>query len=299
MLLKKLNSPLSKTMLIFEGAYNEMVFLAFFRICISFIALIDLASMLKDMPLLFAKGGTVIPQELMYFSSEYLDYLYTFYGYLARNHFEGIFYTNALIIYAVALLFLLSGLFSRASAIVALILQLLVFKSFPDFNYGYDNFLTMSLFYCAVFPVGKFYSIDRKLFNKRSTNVVFNYRRVIQFHLAIVYFCSGLSKLLDVEWWNGNAMWKAVASIYNNYAAAPPFIFLIGGAVVVLMELLYPLLVVKQSTRRIIIPLIILMHIGIAIAMELFSFAAIMAVWNIAAFTNLTASTATRNEKLA
>src|SRR5689334_9834874 len=113
MLLKKLNSPLSKTLLIFEGAYNEKVFLGFFRISISIIALIDLASMFRDMPLLFSKAGTIIPQELMYFSSEYLNYLYSFYGYLARNNFEGIFYANALFIYAIALLFLLSGLFSR------------------------------------------------------------------------------------------------------------------------------------------------------------------------------------------
>jgi len=105
--------------------------------------------------------------------------------------------------------------------------------------------------------------------------------------------------MLAPEWWNGNAMWKAMASIYNSYATLPAILLSIMGIGIVLMELLYPFLAFSKPTRKIIIPGIILMHVGIAITMDLFSFAAIMTVWNIAAFTRLTDSTETRNEKVA
>ena len=136
----------------------------------------------------------------------------------------------------------------------------------------------MSLFYCIIFPVGKYYSLSNKLFMEKQKFNVFNYQRVIQIHLCIIYFSSGVSKFLDYNWWNGNSMWKSVASIYNNYSQIPTVILTITGIGVILLETLYPFLVVSRRSRLITISLCILMHISIGVMLKLYSFAAIMIV---------------------
>ena len=84
------------------------------------------------------------------------------------------------------------------------------------------------------------------------------------------------------------AMWNAVASIHTRYYQIPPLILASVGIGTILLETFYPLLVLKNISRKITISLIILMHISIAIMLELYSFGAIMIVWNLVAFTNLT-----------
>jgi uncharacterized membrane protein YphA (DoxX/SURF4 family) len=288
MLLKKWNFMLNRAYYIFKGAYSEKNFLSFFRISVSLIAIIDLLSMYSDIPLLFSTSKTVLPQELMYLTSEYFTNLHFFYNYLVRNNLDSLFYSSALWLYLIALVFLLIGLFSRFSAIFALLFQLIIFKSFAVFNYGYDNFLTMSLFYCVIFPVGKYYSLSSKIFIAKTKNSIFNYQRVIQIHLCMVYFFSGIFKSFDTDWWNGNSMWKALSSIYNNYSDIYPIILATIGIGSVILETFYPFLVYKKQTRLITIYLCILMHSSIAVLMDLYAFSAILIVWNIAAFSKLT-----------
>jgi len=170
---------------------------------------------------------------------------------------------------------------------MALILQLLIFKSFGPFNYGYDFFLTMSLFYCIVFPVGNYFSLDSKLF-KKLKDVRINYRRIIQIHLIIAYFFSGISKGLSIGWWNGNSVWKAIASLDNSYYSFYPLILTIVGIGTVLLEFCYPFLILRKSIRQYVLLAVILMHVSIAVMMELYAFSTIMIVWNLAAYGNLT-----------
>ncbi len=299
MLIKKLNSLLNKVTSIFVGNYNEKTFLPFFRIMVSVIAIVDLVSMLPDISLLFSNSKTIVPQELLYLQSEYFGILQSFYGYIFRNHFETFYYTAVLWVYIGSLTFLIIGLFSRFAAVIALILQLLIFKSFPELNFGYDNFITMSLFYCLIFPVGKYYSIDAKYLWKKQQATLFNYQRVLQIHLCMVYFFSGIAKALDPNWWNGNAIWRALTSIHNNYYSIKPIILCITGIGTVLLEILYSFLIQRKQTRIIAISLCILMHISIAVMLDLYSFAAIMIIWNIASFSKLTSENKTINEIIA
>lgn len=287
MLFKKVYFQYSRLEKIFEKDGGEISFLLFFRFAITSIALIEIASLYIDLPSFFSLSGTLIPQELMYLESGDFKYLHPIYEFLEANGLTNIFYKLSVPIYITALLFLLFGIFTRYAAGVALIFQLIIFRSFAPFNYGYDFFLTMSLFYCLVFPVGNFFSIDAKIF-KRSQDVNFNYRRVLQLHLAIAYFFSGIAKGLDVGWWNGNSLWKAVASVDNTFYSIPPVFLLIAGIGTVLLEFSYPFLVLKKITKKYALTAIILMHSGIAIIMGLYAFSAIMIVWNIAAFGNLT-----------
>ncbi len=287
MLFKKVHSQYNRLEKIFTKDGRELSFLLFFRIMIASIALIEIASLYTDLPSLFSQSESLIPQELMYLESGDFRYLHPFYKFLDSNGLTGIFYKLSVPTYIIALLFLLFGLFTRYAAGIALILQLIIFRSFAPFNYGYDFFLTMSLFYCLVFPVGRYFSVDAKIF-KRPLEVNFNYRRVIQIHLAIAYFFSGIAKGLDIGWWNGNSVWKAIASVDNSFYSFYPLLLTIVGIGTVLLEFLYPFLVYKKMTRKYTIAAVILMHTSIAVMMDLYAFSAMMIVWNVAAFGNIT-----------
>lgn len=286
MLFKKGYFQYSRLEKIFEKDGREISFLMFFRMAIASIALIEIASLYTDLPSFFSESGTLIPQELMYLESGDFRYLHPFYSFLETNELTSLFYKISVPLYIIALLFLLFGMLTRYAAGIALILQLVIFRSFSPFNYGYDFFLTMSLFYCLVFPVGKFFSMDAKIF-KHSQEVNFNYRRVLQLHLAIAYFFSGIAKGLDIGWWNGNSVWKAIASVDNTFYSFSPLLLAIVGVGTVLLEFSYPFLVYKKSTRKYTIAAIILMHTSIAVMMGLYAFSAIMIVWNVAAFSNM------------
>jgi uncharacterized membrane protein YphA (DoxX/SURF4 family) len=270
----------------FEKDGSEKKFLIFFRLMVSIIALIEIASLAGDLSLLFSDNSTIVPQDLMYLQSGYFKYLYPFYQFLDSYNLTNYFYSYAIFLYILSLLFLLVGLFTRYSAFIALILQLIIFKSFSPFNYGYDFFLTMSLFYCLVFPVGNYYSLDKKIFKgKAKTNL--RYRKVLQIHLSTVYFFSGIAKGLDSGWWNGDSLWRAMASVDNSFYHMPSFILVIIGVGTVLIEFSYPFLVYKKVTRKYILTSIIIMHLSIAVMLDLYAFSTIMIMWNIAAFGNL------------
>lgn len=270
----------------FKREYSEASFLLFFRIMIGVVAIIEILSLKGDLFLLFSSDNTLMPQELMYMETGVFRYLYPTSLFLKENGLFDFFYQFILSAYLVSLLFLVIGFLTRFSALFALILQLIIFKSFSQFNYGYDQFVTMSLFYCFVFPVGKYYSCDRLIFRKKNVNIYFNYQTVLQIHLSIAYFFSGLAKSLDSGWWNGKSVWNALVSIDGNYYPVP-IIYIVGGILTVLLELSYPILAYFKKTRKIALAAMISMHLFIGLTMELYAFSIIMIVWNIAAFGEL------------
>jgi hypothetical protein len=270
----------------FKREYSEASFLLFFRIMISLIAIIEILSLKGDLFLLFSSSTTIIPQELMYMETGVFKYLHPLSSFLKENDLFDFFYEFTLCAYLVSLLFLVIGFFTRFSALLALILQLIIYKSFAQFNYGYDQFMTMSLFYCFIFPVGKYYSCDNLIFKKKNVEIFFNYRSVLQIHLSIAYFFSGVAKALDSGWWNGKSVWNALVSLDRNFYPIP-VIYIVGGILTVLLELSYPILVHFKKTRKIILIAIILMHLIIGLTMQLYSFSIIMIVWNIASFGEL------------
>lgn len=266
---------------------REKFSLTFFRIFVPFIAIVDVLSMGDDFNLLFSEKDTFIPKELMYIVSEYKDLLDILGAYLKEYNLTLFFYNNAKLIYVVFLVFLMFGFLARFSSLLALLLQLIIFKSFNELNYGYDQFLTMSLFYCFWFPVGKYISLDSYIFNYKEEIIRFDYIRVIQIHLCMVYFFAGISKALDPEWWNGMSLWRSISSVYNNYFTISPYVLLVVGIGTVLLETLYSVFIWIDKTRYIVLVLCMIMHITIAYMLDLYSFSAMLIIWNIAAFYHL------------
>jgi hypothetical protein len=154
-----------------------------------------------------------------------------------------------------------------------------------------DNFMTIGLFYLMLSPLPDGYSLDRRLRELRPKNpqLLGFWRRVLQLHLCVIYFFSGLTKCLGTGWWDGSNIWRSLIR--------PPFniidpeilvrwkhLFPVAGIFICLLEIGYPFFIWNSKTRRIWLIGICGMHLGIGLMMGMYLFALIMIVLNVAAF---------------
>lgn len=270
-------------------------FLIFFRITVGLFLLLHFLSIWGDFQQLYGKYG-ILPWELQsFFVDEHLvtvPKIVTFfeqYGFAESNILLA--FKVTFIIFSVCLII---GLFTRFSAIVVLLMQLAYIKGGWLYTYGVDVFSTMSLFYLVIFPSGRFFSVDNLIFRKRKKEInLMPYRRLFQLHICIAYFFSGFTKMLGINWWNGEAVWKSIHMPYtNNYdlaidyswLAQYPLIVMMMGWCIVIAELFYPVFIWIPRTRKIWVIVIISMHLAIALLLGLFFFSAIMIIWNLTTF---------------
>jgi hypothetical protein len=186
---------------------------------------------------------------------------------------------------------LLVGITSRVSAIAAWLLHLCAAKSGGFVSYGMDNFMTIGLFYLILSPLPDRLSLDWRLRDLRPKNpqLLGFWRRVLQLHLCIIYFFSGLTKCLGSGWWNGSSVWRAL--IRPPFNIVDPeilvrwkYLFPVAGIFICLLEITYPFFIWNSKTRKIWLICICAMHVGIGVTMGMYLFALIMIVLNVAAF---------------
>lgn len=190
-----------------------------------------------------------------------------------------------------AALCLLIGLYSRPAAVVAWALQLASAKSGGLFTYGADNFLTIGLFYLMIAPLPDRWSWD---WRKRAPSPpdpqrLGFHRRVLQCHLCLIYFFSGLTKCLGVGWWNGENLWRALTSppfdrLPIEFVASFSPLLPLAGISICLLEIAYAFLIWPAWSRRFVLGSVCVMHLAIGVVMGMYLFALIMLVLNIAAF---------------
>src|SRR5437667_1172253 len=107
---------------------------------------------------------------------------------------------------------LLLGVFCRTTAVVGWFLHLCAIKSSALLSYGVDNFTSIGLFYLMLSPLPDHLSLDA-VWRKRplkDAQLHGFWRRVLQLHVCVIYFFSGLTKLLGSGWWNGERLWRAL-----------------------------------------------------------------------------------------
>jgi HTTM domain len=186
---------------------------------------------------------------------------------------------------------LLLGLACRLSAILAWFLHLCAAESGGFASYGVDNFMTIGLFYLMLSPLPDRYSLDWRLRKWRSRNpqLLGFWRRVLQFHLCVIYFFSGLTKCLGTGWWDGSNIWRAVIRppfniIDPEILVRGQFVLPIVGVVICLLETGYPFFIWNNKTRSTWLIGICGMHILIGLAMGMWLFSLVMIVLNVAAF---------------
>ena len=186
---------------------------------------------------------------------------------------------------------LLLGLACRLSAILAWFLHLCTAESGGFVSYGMDNFMTIGLFYLMLSPLPDRYSLDwqwRK-WRPKDRQLLGFFRRVLQVHLCVIYFFSGLTKCLGSGWWNGSNIWRTLIRppfniIDPEILVRWKYFFPVVGIFVCLLEIGYPFFIWNSKTRKIWLVCICGMHIGIGLMMGMYLFALIMIILNIAAF---------------
>ena len=189
-----------------------------------------------------------------------------------------------------ASLFLLLGLFCRPAAIVAWFLHLCSVKSGGLVTYGVDALTTTGLFYLMLSPLPDRLSLDHIWRKKFSASQLLGFwRRVLQLHLCLIYFSSGLTKALGRDWWNGINLWRSLIRppfdlIPTEILVRFKYVFPIAGVAVLLLEIGYPFLIWDRRIGRRWLLAILVMHAGIGLAMGMYLFASVMIFLNLAAF---------------
>jgi vitamin K-dependent gamma-carboxylase-like protein len=186
---------------------------------------------------------------------------------------------------------LIVGIFCRSSAILAWFLHLCAAKSGDFVSYGVDNFMTIGLFYLMLSPLPDRYSLDRQLRKRhlKDPQLVGFFRRVLQSHLCLIYFFSGLTKCLGTGWWDGSSVWRALIRppfniINSEILVSWKWLFPVTGIFVCLLEVGYPFFIWHNKTRKVWLIGICAMHVGIGLTMGMYLFAFTMIVLNVSAF---------------
>ncbi|MCW3463536.1 HTTM domain-containing protein [Chitinophaga nivalis] len=266
--------------------------LFFFRVNIAGFALLHFLAIQPDFADLYSYKGYIYP-DIMDTTTDYISpTLVSLQNWLHRIHLPVAYEPLLLfcrIAYPVALIALIGGIFTRISAVAALLLQLLLIKSIHLYEYGIDGYTTFALFYCCIFPVGAVYSWDNKRKRKMPLPDHRPFLFLLRAHLGIAYFFSGFDKVIGVTWRNGEALWKALHS-HNYYSlfsldflADTPF-FVVSGWATIIVEMGYGLFMNLRPTRRYWLYAIILLHVFIAFFMGLFFFSALLILLNLTAY---------------
>jgi hypothetical protein len=186
---------------------------------------------------------------------------------------------------------LLAGVACRLSAIVAWFFHLCAAKSGGFVSYGVDNFMTVGLFYLMLSPLPDRYSLDWRLRKLRPKDPQLPgfWCRVLQLHLCVSYFFSGLTKCLGSGWWNGSSVWRAL--IRPPFNVIDPellvrwkYLFPVVGIFIWALEIGYPFFIWSRKTRNFWLTCICALHAGIGFTMGMYLFALVMIVLNLAAF---------------
>jgi hypothetical protein len=187
--------------------------------------------------------------------------------------------------------FLLVGWRTRLAAVTAWLGHMMLSMSGNAAIYGVDQFAHIGLFYCVWMPIGAAFSVDAlgKGESGAPTSSARLALRVLQIHLCIVYFSSGVEKATGIQWWNGEAVWRALmrpdlGQFNVAWFAETPWLARIACWSTLLVEVGYAFLIWPRRTRTAWGVATVGMHLGIAIGMGLVSFSAVMAVFNMAAF---------------
>jgi hypothetical protein len=190
-----------------------------------------------------------------------------------------------------AAIMLTIGLATPLAAVVSLAGFVSAANRAPLNVFGFDDVLGMLLIALAVGPAGAVLSVDSLLsrgMQRAAPSVLANVAlRLIQIHLCVIYFFSGCGKLLGASWWEGTAIWGSVANVQYRtldltWLARHPLVVNLITLATLFWEVSYPALVWPRLTRRLVLTMAVLVHLGIGLAMGMMEFGLAMIVANMA-----------------
>lgn len=186
------------------------------------------------------------------------------------------------------------GLWTRWSAIATTLLVISYANRGTGALFGLDQINAFLCMYLAIGNSGGAFSIDAWLAKRRGagegngrdtgTRIA---TRLIQIHMCIVYFFAALGKLQGDTWFNGEAVWGALASyeyqtLDMTWLGEHMWLVAILTLGSLFWELSYAALVWPKLTRPIVLAIAIPVHVGIGVCMGMITFGMIMLVGNFA-----------------
>lgn len=198
-------------------------------------------------------------------------------------------------LYVVGLLGLVVGYRTRLAAGVAWLTHTALVGSSFMTSYGVDQFAHIGLFYCLWFPAGQALSLDHSLGMQRGKALAPTFAawlslRLLQLHVGVIYTASGIEKALGHQWWNGEALWRAVIGaplgtpFDCSFLAGFPWLSQGLCWATLLLEAGVFVWVWHPWLRKIWLGSTVSLHLGIAFVLGLGSFSAVMIVFDVAAF---------------
>ncbi len=191
-------------------------------------------------------------------------------------------------VHTLSLVMLLLGIGSRASAVCAWCTNLLLIYAGGGLLYGMDYFTHIALSYCVIMPTGACLSVwpRRSIESSVSAGATL---KMLRFQMGIVYASSGVEKAMGEQWWNGEAIWRAVtlpvfSQLDMTWLSTVPWLAAAIGWSVLLIEGAYPIFMGWKKTRSLWLLLVVGMHLGIGLSMGMWLFASIMIILSLAAY---------------
>lgn len=193
-----------------------------------------------------------------------------------------------------ALAMLTVGLCTRVVAILAWLATVAYCHRLTGALFGLDQVNAMLAMYLMVGPSGAAYSLDRWLGRGRAggrgpqasvgANVAI---RLIQLHLCIIYLFGGIGKMRGELWWDGSALWYAIANLeYQSLAVTwlvrHPWLIALLTHVTVFWETFYWALVWNRLARPAALVMAVCVHGGIALCLGMPTFGIAMITANLA-----------------
>lgn len=187
------------------------------------------------------------------------------------------------------------GLFSRVTSVLTFVITVSYALRVPGALFGLDQINALLAMYLMLGPSGACYSVDRwwarrrgRADNATAPSIGANVGiRLMQVHMCVIYLFSGLGKLQGDTWWDGSAMWGAVASLeYQSmdltWMASWPLLVSFLTHLTVWWEVSYSALVWPRLTRGLVILVAIPLHLGIALGLGMITFGLAMLIGNAA-----------------
>jgi hypothetical protein len=195
-------------------------------------------------------------------------------------------------VYALSLVGLALGWKTRAFAMVAWLSHALTINSGYLSLYGVDTMIHICLFYFAWMPVGAAFSIDQWL-RRRPAAATVGARialRTLQTHLCIIYLNAGTAKMQGPQWWNGEAIWRALmnpeffGAFDFSWLARFPLVAMLLGWSTLLIEVGYAFFIWPRRLRPWWVAATVGLHLGIGVTMGLWMFSVMMILMTVSAF---------------
>jgi hypothetical protein len=237
-----------------------------------------------------APGGWLDSQAVRHYQRE--SYAWSYWWWIDSPALIWIVHLAALVVFAMLAL----GLFSRVVSVLAFLITVSYAHRLTGALFGLDQINALLAMYLMVGPCGAAYSLDRWRQQRRSesklspsppsvgANIAL---RLIQLHMCVIYFFAGLSKLQGPSWWEGSALWGAVAnleyqSLDMTWLANWPLVIALMTHVTIFWEISYCALVWPRLTRPIVLALAVPLHLGIAFGLGMITFGVVMLIANMA-----------------